>query len=63
VSHIKRLHSPHPPPVPGVAGSAGVLYFAGEATDELDLQQVHGAMASGQRAADSIMARLGMRSD
>jgi hypothetical protein len=37
---------------------AGVLLFAGEALAALDSQQVHGAMASGERAAQQIIQRM-----
>ena len=54
------------PPAPGRLSllsdaedsNAGVLYFAGEATDVLDPQQVHGAMRSGMRAAKQIISRM-----
>ncbi len=40
----------------------GTLFFAGEATAELlELGTVHGALASGERAAQEILARLGSR--
>ena len=64
---IRRLQEPEPPGAgtkSGRAGSrhtSGVLLFAGEATDSMDSQQVHGAMRSGVRAAEHILARLGQQ--
>jgi monoamine oxidase len=41
---------------------AGTLFFAGEATaDPLELGTVHGALASGERAAREIIARMRRR--
>ena len=71
---VQRLQEAEPPPtalppsagrkaststVAAAASSApGVLLFAGEATDREDMQQVHGAMRSGVRAAEQILQRL-----
>jgi len=70
---VKRLQEAEPPPTAlvmsagrkllagghGLANSSpGVLMFAGEATDAEDMQQVHGAMRSGERVAQQILDRL-----
>ena len=71
---VQRLQEAEPPPtalslshfagrktstVAAVSTSApGVLLFAGEATDREDMQQVHGALRSGVRAAEQILQRL-----
>lgn len=71
---VQRLHEAEPPPtaLPHFSGrkasivtaaaagisAPGVLLFAGEATDREDMQQVHGAMRSGVRAAEQILQRL-----
>lgn len=71
---VQRLQEAEPPPtaLPHSAGrttssvaaaavstsAPGVLVFAGEATDREDMQQVHGAMRSGVRAAEQILQRL-----
>jgi predicted NAD/FAD-dependent oxidoreductase len=56
----RRLQQAEPPPNldEEAQQAGGVLFFAGEATDDLDPQQVHGAMRSGVRAADQIVERL-----
>jgi hypothetical protein len=40
---------------------SGVLFFAGEATDQEDPQQVHGAMRSGVRVTEQIIARMELK--
>ncbi len=61
VSQIRLLTEAEPPPprpFHDEDDEKWVLFFAGEGTDVLDSQQMHGAMRSGVRVAEQVIERL-----